>query len=446
MDDKDFDDLLKNKFESYEHPDVGPSARVNFYDRLASYPSMPWYSKYRTEVFVTTSFMLFTLLNGLLFWYSIDKQKNIAGELGRTKKNEITDSLISVIHQLKASQQPSVFIVDPSSKNSLKNGDNKIVPGYQNIAMHGSNPAWHTGSKFHLGSVSSLPQNIYKRLMQEGVLEAENGEAYLVITDKVKHIRRNKYEFEQRVGLTSMHEHDSLAAKNPKNKMKLPKILITNQLSSRMINEIQDQQYTAGIGINVAPHLDLVNGIFSRGSGGFTPRVGITAEWVTSPHWSIETSLDYMNTKLNVSDDFQSLNLPNLNTELGNLQSAEINTHTLSMPVNLKYRWWLTREHQLVVKAGYTPYFSVRNQYVYTYPYPSRPSNSDLTINTLEQSDQTRFHGGTLTVALGINKLIKKKNFMEVALFYENSLGNVGPEKLGMQLFGIRTAYSFKLK
>ena len=69
-----------------------------------------------------------------------------------------------------------------------------------------------------------------------------------------------------------------------------------------MINKIEDHKYTTGIGINLAPHLDIVKGIYSQGSGGTTPRLGITAEWVVSPHWSFETSLDYFTTKLTVNE------------------------------------------------------------------------------------------------------------------------------------------------
>ena len=40
----------------------------------------------------------------------------------------------------------------------------------------------------------------------------------------------------------------------------------------------------------------------------------------------------------------------------------------------------------------------------------------------------------------------KKKNQLEADLFYERSPGGVGNEKLGIQLYGIRTSFSFRMK
>ena len=116
------------------------------------------------------------------------------------------------------------------------------------------------------------------------------------------------------------------------------------------------------------------------------------------------------------------------------------------MPISFKYRWWLSRQHQLVLRAGYTPYLSLRSQYLYSYPYPGRPVDSDLTINTSEQLDQKKFYGNTLTVSAGITKSLKKSKKFETSLFYEKSLGSVGSQKLDMQLFGVRTALWFNLK
>ena len=51
-----------------------------------------------------------------------------------------------------------------------------------------------------------------------------------------------------------------------------------------------------------------------------------------------------------------------------------------------------------------------------------------------------------MSVAIGASRLWHGRNQMEVALFYEKSLGSVGPQRLGMQLFGVRAAYSIRVK
>ncbi len=449
MDDNNFDDLLKDKFEGYEHPDIGPNALASFHDHMSSFPSLPWYSKYRTEAFVAASFILFTLLNGFILWYGFDKKENNVADLNRELSHEVIDSLTMVINQLKSNQQqPSVFIINPTDKKVAQFTEAQNTIASQDNIKNTGNSILNTNTKFHLGTISSLPLDILERLEEEDVLETKDGEAYLLITDRIRQIRHTSYTFESPSHLNIIYESDTLEADESTENIKLdlPSVRLKNRISSKMVNKIEAHNYTNGIGINLAPHLDAVKSVYSQGSGSLAPRLGLTAEWIVSPHWSFETSVDYLSTKFTINENFQSLNLPNLNPELGNPESVEITTRTLSLPVNLKYRWWLTRKHQLVIKAGYTPYFSLRNEYLYQYPYPGRPAESDLTINTLEQKDNRGFYAGTLNVALGISKLVKKKNQFETALFYENSLGNVGQQNLTMQLFGIRTAYSFRIK
>ncbi len=438
MDDNDFDSSLKSKFENYEFSGPVPNALDRFHSRLASYPSIPWHTLYRTEIFVAATFILFTLLNSL-FYLNLDRKGNSSAEL-KSNKKEIIDSLLLVIDRLKVKQPASVFIIDPSAKTKKEMSRTPAVD--QAVEMRNAS-ALSTGSKFHLGSVSSLPKSIYDRLTEEGVLETEDGEAFLVITDRVKQIRHQAYSFEP-ISIIGTGEIDSASAPQGTNSIKLRKATIANNLSSKMVNKMEDHAYTAGMGIGLAPHVDLVAGVFSQGSGGLLPRAGLTAEWIVSPHWSLETSLDYINTKVTTDKNFQSFYLPHQKPELGGLENVQLNAHLLSMPINLKYRWWLTRKQLLVMKAGYSPYLVLRNQYIYT--YPEQPPNSDLSISTVEQVDQLKFNGGTLNLAVGINRLTKKKNFFEVALFYEHSVGNFGDQKLAMQLFGVRTAYSIKLR
>ena len=314
--------------------------------------------------------------------------------------------------------------------------------------IHGSNPALHTRSKLHLGSVASLPPGIVELLTENGVFDAENGEAYLILSDKIRVLRHISYEGDQAQGLKLLPQKEIELTNTQIKEIKIvaPKVSNTMYLSSKMINKIEAYQYKKGICIALVPHIDLVQSAFSQGYGGLTPRVGLTADWIIAPHWSVETSVDYLSTDVTVKKNFSALHLINLIPELGNIESVELTTSTLSSPVNLKYRWWLTHKNQLIVRAGYTPYFSINRQYQYRQPYPGRPAGSDKTISTLQHSDDVRFYGSTFHVGIGISKMIKKKNQLEADLFYERSPGGVGNEKLGIQLYGIRTSFSFRMK
>ena len=436
MDKSDFDDFMREKLENRNSPPFKQTALNQFHERMSSFRPIVWHQKYRTELFVATSLILFTLINGSIIWFGIAREKAIATTSESTMKRQI-DSLMVSVQQLKNSQkQSSTAMIDPAVAQETVNKNQ-----FENDQL------LHTNPKFHLRSVSSLPKDVYEKLPREGVPETKNGDAYLTITDTSNSRRQRSYTFESG-DLKVIYKNDTsvIVEDDTKIAMELPPATIATRLSSKVINKIEDHQYSSGLGINVAPHIDFVKGVYQQGNGNITPRVGFTADWVFSPRWSVETSLDYMNTRLTVYKDFQSLELPNVSTDLGDIESAQITTSTLSLPINFKYRWWLTRQYQLVLKTGYTPYLSFRSQYLYSYPYPGRPVDSDLIINTSEQVDQRQFYGNTFLVSAGITKSLKKKRKIETSLFYEKSLGHVGSEKLDMQLFGIRTALWFTIR
>ncbi len=446
MDDSNFDDLIKKKFEHYE--DTDSSALESFQKLTFPQPSIPWYSKYRTEAFVISSLLVFSAINGFIFWNANDKAKNDKKELTNNLQHRV-DSLTFALQQIQSNnQQPSVYIIEPEGKETMESNKRKVVTTKQVFPTSVDRSSLHSNDKIYLGATESIPPNILKRLQEADVLKIEGGQAYLIITDRIKLIRHKSYAFESPSELKITSTLNSIIYDDSveKIKMELPEVKLTGHISSKLINKIEDHQHVRGVGINIAPHIDFAKGLYSAGTGGITPRFGVTAEWMVSPHWSVETSLDYFNTKMTLKNDFQSHNLPDLNSQLGDLKSVRVSTNTLSIPPNIKYKWWLTREHQLIVKTGYTPYFSFKNQYIYSYPFPGAAPDSDLKLSTVEEVDQSRYFGGTFNAVVGIGRLTKKKNQFEVALFYEKSLGSVGTQKSGMQLFGIRTAYSFKVR
>jgi len=444
MDDKEFDDLLRNKFEDYEHQDADASALESFRDRMASFPSTPFYVKFRTELSVASMLLLFTALNALMLWRYTGRETN-ATEKYYASDRVLIDSLGQVIRTLKSDQQrPSVYVINPDEQPAATASDKTIFdqPAFPNQL----NASRHTSQRLHLGSLASLPSDVTEKLKADGLLEIENGDAYLLMTDRVKELRHTAYVWKYPSqtpivydnDINDDHEIESL-------KFELPAVRMKSKISTETINKMQEQKYVSGIGINLASHVDVVKAIMSQGTGAITPRVGITAEWIVSPHWSIETSADYVNVRLAAKDDFQSFNLPNLNPQFGSLISAEINTQTLSSPVSLKFRRWISHRHLIFAKTGYTPYFSLNNKYVYEYPYPGG-SSDDLSINTVVYQHNRGFYGGTLNFSVGMSRLWHTRNQVELSLFYEKSLGKVGPQQLGMQLFGIRTAYSIRIR
>ncbi len=441
MDDNNFDDILKSKFRDYEYADVTSEALSAFHNRTPSFKRQ-WYAAYPVGTFVAVAFM-FTVLNGLIVWYGIDANESRLTKIEGELNHKVIDSLTFVINQLRSERQTSSVIIDPYGvpAEELHHSSSR----YKSRTDAGSSTG-NTENRVHLGPAHSLPTAMFERLKDEGLLEIKNGEAYLVNTEKATARRQASYSSQVHSELMTRDSSDSSVSASPNAKDNVSAAKVSNLISVKMLNQIADHQYTSGVGIYLTPHVDLVVEVFSEASGSFAPRIGLTAEFVTSPHWSLETAIDYLTTKFTITDNLQSFNLPAVSSDLGTLERAQVRSRTLSTPVNLKYRMWLTQKRQLVIKAGFTPYFYLNNQYVYQYPYPNRPADSDLNITTVEEKDQSGYYGGTLSTAVGIRRLIKRNSQFEASLFYERSLGKIGPEKLNLQLFGIRTAYSIRVK
>ncbi|HEY8935085.1 MAG TPA: hypothetical protein VIM65_07685 [Cyclobacteriaceae bacterium] len=445
MDDNKFDDLLKSKFEDYEYSSAGAPDVTGFHNRLAQYPNTSWYYKYRTELFVATSFILFTLLNSFIFWSTLaaKDENRIALE---KDKIQIIDSITHIISQLKLQQQTQSIILNPYGNFNASSKQQNI----RSIDINSKPDPLQPGDSnlLYLCAESSLQKHFYDKLADAGVLEIKDGIAYLNVSDKISQIRNTTYTLGQPDN-TKLFQADNKADSLSIETYKTGIAKVSNTISSKFINRIADTNYKSGIGINLSPHLDLANVAFSEGSGDIMRRLGVTVDWTVAPHWSIETSIDHFNTEVTLHEDFQKYNLPKLNPVLDGLQSVQIRTKTVSLPVLLKYRWWLTAKDQFVFRMGYTPYISFHNEYRFTSPYPGqhrRRVDSDVTINTVEDFSKVRFYGGTTTAMAGISRLINKKNQLEFSLFYERSIKGMGQEKLNMELIGLRTAFLFNLK
>ena len=176
MDDHDFDDLLKNKFEDYEHPDDEISALDSCY-RMSSFSSVPWYTKFRTETSVASLLLLFTFLNGFMMWNGASHNDFSAAENNRLADRALIDSLLHEIRTLKSpQQQPSVYVINPANSITAPLTSGNVKSEQPALAV-GYTPAQYDGSRLHLGRIDSLPTDVLAKLSEEGVLESDNGEA-----------------------------------------------------------------------------------------------------------------------------------------------------------------------------------------------------------------------------------------------------------------------------
>ena len=103
----------------------------------------------------------------------------------------------------------------------------------------------------------------------------------------------------------------------------------------------------------------------------------------------------------------------------------------------------------MVFKVGYTPYASIRNEYICDYkakPMGNYGPNLGNDFTTVQHQDAFNYYGGSVMIAAGITHDRVRHQKFETMLFYERSVGTVGTQGANMQLAGVRAAYWFLLR
>lgn len=430
---------------NYEAPRYNPEAFSQLRARLSDGQAVPWYVKYRAESLVAASLLLFTVFNAYVLFPKFNEPK--LTETNQTvipdNSKRIIDSLNLIIDKLNNQAPSKVYIIDPAEREKILAAGSKSPHASYKLRL--SDSIQNSDVKLFLGAQTDLPPDVLNKLRGLNVIALEGNEAWLVVSSQKK--EKNyliDYERSQKE-LELLHkEFLPLAITVNLSPPSIPTKSI-NEISGKTRNAIE-KHYFRGIGINLAPHVDLLNSFFTNAEGTPSPRFGFIADWVLSPQLSVETGIDYATPNFTVKEDFQKLTLPNVDSQIGALQSVEISIRTASLPISMKYRRWLTPKSQMVFRIGYTPYFAFRHQFVYNYSPLNQPPESDLTISTIEQIDEKKFYANTLTASAGITKSLNNNKKLEASLFLENSVGNVGAEKMGMKFLGIKTAYWFNLR
>lgn len=445
MDEHSFDSFIKDKLEGYHDPDFDPSALADLQARLAEHAPAPWYVRNRLLLSGIAAALLFTLVNSYFYFdgtSSIPKESGPASEWVRQSQLKI-DSLSAIIDGFRSQQ--SLLQNRMDSLQSYYNLHPVFKTVY--IKVPDNTPAMRARSQA-LGPAGEMDTAVLDLLIEKGVVHIKDGQVFLTGDSKTQ-VRSGFVSTSTPLASANYFQiYPRFRWAELNSKKDSPAAVKHQDISAKTRNELE-KHYFGGLGINLAPHADFAEGLFSEGKGGIAPRIGLSAEWVLSPRWSVETSADYSTTRFNVDEHFGNFELPAYDHTYGQLLNLKTTTRLVSLPVGVRYRQWVTDKSQFFVKAGYTPYASFASRYEMmckVRDYTPRDADDILTYTQFEERRANRFYGQTLSLTGGIIRNVYRNNKLEVALFYERSLGSVGPSNLNLQLAGIRTAYWFRLR
>ena len=427
MDDKQFDDIIKKKLSEYEEPGFDPSALSALHSQLASTRAWPWYSRYRTELLMASGMALCTLIIVWSQWYFREIENDLLKKntIVISDQHEQIKNLLSEITMLKNHTPDTVRVIERSENSptdtysiilleQIANLQEDLGKMQKYLETYQSN-AEATSSEILRG------ENVYG-------LSNEQESGYSYLHSKRLHPKQNRTK--------SAHAYDS-------SKIQPSAQNTERTLSTKTLRDLQ-KHYHKGIGIHVGPTVEISRGIYDGGIPKIDIAGGVLGDFILSPFISIETGAKFSHRVYEISEeDLASRPLPDVDSTLGPLTYADVDSWLLEVPLNLKYRFPLTRKTNLIGGLGYSARLYTRQLFEYSYGIDGNP---DASITTSTEISKVQLYPGTLNISLGLDHQLKNNKILETSLFYQHGLGEAGVEKMRANFFGIRSTFWFTVK
>ncbi|HEX9650448.1 MAG TPA: hypothetical protein VGA21_07800 [Cyclobacteriaceae bacterium] len=422
MDDRKFDELLKSKIGEYRNPGFEPSALAALHQKMAAI-SQPWYGRYRTELIAGTATLLCA---GMIF-------------LGQYFSNRVNEQWMATNIQALKDQENQIQLLKEEIER-LRN----LAPDTIRITEFSG----QDNSGYYLLLLSKISA-LERKLETLGNPENQMRNSQLIpLADYNAGKFSNSLIFDKNESMR-IHSISRLNTRNPEVSRAEGKIEVSPKekesvnLSAKTIRDIE-KHYMRGVGIRVGPAVEIHRGFYSEGEGAYNFGGGIAADFIMSPSLSLETGVKYaLHTNKVKNADSSNLNFPDVDPQLGQLNTAEIDFYSLELPLYLKYRYPFSDKTYLQTGVGYSFFIYTKEEFDYDYEISGNPGAS---INTLVKDKNFTIYPGTLNFSLGLSKELKNKKILETSLFYQHGVGSMGIEKIKLQFLGVKGSYWFKIR
>ncbi|MTI21037.1 hypothetical protein E1176_08395 [Fulvivirga sp. RKSG066] len=496
MDDKRFDDLIKGKLEGYESEAFDPSALADLRLRLAGSQALPWYVLYRTELLVAAAVVIICLFNGGLF-YLFTQQSVPTGQYssttGQSTKDQLTTpaAITDTIYIADTSSQKAITALSKELKKLMRLNQlaanqmivaNKQRFNYQNelasleaqmasltrqlevvkdrdtiytsqlrkelveLKEQFNSVSTVAGSMINhalfMGESENLDPQLLRKLRDRNLIVEEDGNAYLVANDKVvPFFYKEKESGESLLILLPIdYDEEQLTAK-------LNDKLITNDAPDRLPVKLQreiEKHYRKGVGIKIGPSLGMNRPFFEQGQGDFNIGHGINADFILSPSLSLTTGINYAQIKNEVEGNtLNEVIKPRFDPNKGELVSMELETEYFEIPLSLKYRHPVG-DLNLFGSLGASAV--IYTSQVYDYGQEFNDGDNLLAVSSGANFNPKPSPFAFIDVSVGVTKNIKKQNSLEFSLTYQKGIDEMGVSEMLTDVFGVKTAYWFKLR
>lgn len=425
MDDREFDEYIKRKISNFEEPGFDPDALSMLHQRMSAVREWRWYTRYRTELIICSSVLLATLIILSNQWYTRHHFAQITSnekKLFESQGKQIA-KLEEEIKYLKRVHTDTIRIVEirvePSTEYS--NLLRKITALEKVITA--------------LNERNSTTQNAGIAYEHSSFINPSiSGEA--IDSDEIDFIKDDKRLVPRGVDEKSLKAESIKGIEHSAES--------TVELSSKKIRELE-KHYRNGIGIQLGPTLELSKGIYSAGKGEPAITAGILADLVFSSSLSLETGVKYVHRFYEISgeESLSEVELPGVDTSLGTLINADVDSWIMEVPLNLKYRYPISMKTHWLAGIGYSSLLYTKQIFEYDHEFED---GSPITINSAYEKSGIEVYPGTLNVSLGLSRQLKNKKTLETSLYYQHGLGKAGLENSNVDFFGVRGVYWFTIR
>ena len=452
MDDNKFDDLVKNKVGEYEPPGYDPSALADLHYRMASQYSVPWYTKYRSELAVAAASVaiMIALLWGQRKIGEIENQ-GLRSEIEQLQRDRAAFKEIQDMVKTLGTAPDTVRVFEYRNTDeqlyqrlmaeieALKGQLQKDrVPTLENISPD--------GQLVYLGRETQLPSDALRKLKRDGTLVKRGEHLFLLATTGIE--PGGSPWLAQRKGIVSEHllpEYKFvLDTSYIQEDLVVSKVIEKPvEISIKQMREIE-KHYQKGIGIKIGPSVESYYGRYhvgevEQGWGG-----GLMSDFLLSPSLSTETGVIFHG-RIYSTESLQELTLPPPDPQLGEFEELEITSRMYEIPLNLKYRYPINLQSNFVGSVGVSGLLYSYQKIEYLYEFEV-DDDLEFPVESSFQRDKYRWSFGTLNASLGLNRKLKNEKEIEISLFYKYGLSEMGFEQVNADFFGLRGTYWFTVK
>ncbi len=460
MDDKRFDDIIKQKAEAFTDTGHDAHALSDFRRLMINTPQRASGFSLGKTGYVVGALALFTLMNfGIVWYFSEGRYQALNQEIGRLESEN------NQLQQAGEEQSLSMNKPDKIQVDTVYVYRNLLVPSGNNVSEEGTKassgqPTFKGGydpsdvlvrRKELLDGDEQLSQELQEFLAENNLLLKDNDGNLMLLVNSVPVIPVTNLSMDnnsQSAAIRSPKYLSEVATyQQPQTRRKAEK----KKISDRMLWALEKHNHS-GVDFQFGVEGVYHKSNFDVGEGERNGGAGFMTEVLFSPAWRLETGIHFGARAYKISEDeinelpdsfFQDY--PGYNDQLGELSTLESDALLIKVPLNLKRFAPLDHNKRWYVSAGLTPQWTRKQEFDYKYSVKLEPPDDEfVSFVGSKQEVGGQYYTTTVNLGLGTEIYLDQRLRWQLGLFFQKGIGDAGYENRKLvNSYGIKSSLWF---